>query len=460
MDEPLKTAWDILRSNKGYRIIPITSPSGEVKGIVSLADIASIFLEVPDEELISHHEVLYKNLTQILGAVAVGSPYAHDKLCGRLFIGTNFQKDVELDDKDVVITSEIEAAWHMAFESKVGCIILTNGLKPVGLERADCAVLCVEYTIFKTISLISQAISLRSVMYSGDIITFSEENYLDDISDIMRTSRHRNFPVVNSDGMLNGIISRRHLMDYSGKKVILVDHNEKSQSVDGLVEASIIEIIDHHRVADIHTEYPLYIRAEPVGCSSTIIFKMYKESKVSPPKEVAGLMLSAILSDTLMFSSPTCTQEDKAAAAELADIAEVDIQTYGRAMFEAGSSLQGLSPNDILATDRKRFTLGNNIAYISQINTLDFKSIMSMSQEITACMELFYQENECSLVMLIITDIVAGGSEIMAIGKDKDLLEAAFGVEHGTKHFFLPGVVSRKQQIVPKLTNIATRGII
>ncbi|MCL2397530.1 MAG: putative manganese-dependent inorganic diphosphatase, partial [Defluviitaleaceae bacterium] len=297
-------------------------------------------------------------------------------------------------------------------------------------------------------------------MNTSDVVTFSANNYLDDISDVIQMSKHRNFPVVNEDGVLYGIISRRHLISSTGKKVILVDHNERSQSVEGLEQAEILEIIDHHRVADIQTETPLYIRSEPVGCTATIISKMYRENGVAIPKDMAGIMLSAILSDTLMFSSPTCTPSDKAAAEQLAAIADVDMTDYGRQMFKAGASIEKYSVEQILAMDRKRFTFGQHAAYISQINTLDFASLANRLDEIFHKMEVFYAENHCGLVMLMITDIVAGGSEILAVGRAKELLQTAFGMKIDERHIFLPGVVSRKSQIVPVLTNIATRRII
>ena len=458
--DPVKAAWDMLRNSDGSRIIPIVTKENRVKGIIGMGDLTSIFMEISDEDVVRRHEVLYKNLVSILGGVQMGGEYKYERLDGSLYVGTNFPDDTVVTDKDVVITGKLDNAWRLAYEYDFGCIILTNGTKPKGLEGAKCAVVCVEYSMFKAVSLVSHAISLASLMKAGDIITFTDNNYLDDISDIMRISKHRNFPVVDKSGALAGIISRRHLMSTAGKKVILVDHNERSQSVEGLEQAEIIEIIDHHRVADIQTESPLYIRSEPVGCTSTIISKMYRENNVAIPKDIAGIMLSAILSDTLMFSSPTCTPADKAAAEHLAKIAGVDIMEYGRKMFEAGTSVEKFSVDQILAMDRKLFTFGKDTAYISQINTLDFASLASRVDEIFHKMEVFYNKNKCGLVMLMITDIVMGGSEILAVGRGKEMLLQAFGMKLDEYHIFLPGVVSRKSQIVPVLTHIATTGLI
>ena len=223
--EPVKTAWDILRYSDGSRIIPIVSEANMVKGIIGMGDLTSIFMEISDEDVVKRHEILYKNLIGILGGRQIGGEYKYEKLDGSLYIGTNFDDKIQITDKDVVITGKIDNAWRLAYEYNFGCIILTNGVPPKGLEGASCAIVCIEHSMFKAISLVSQAISLGSLMNTRDIITFSEDNYLDDISDVMRVSKHRNFPVVNKDGVLYGIVSRRHLMSYSGKKVILVDHN-------------------------------------------------------------------------------------------------------------------------------------------------------------------------------------------------------------------------------------------
>ena len=458
--EPVKKAWDMLVQSDGSRIIPIVCENNAVKGILAMGDVTRIFMEVSDEDVVKRHEILYRNLVDCLNGVEVGGQYNYEKLDGSLYVGTNFDDNTVITDKDVVITGKIDNAWRLAYEYNFGCIILTNGLKPKGLDGAKCAIVCVDHSMFKAVSLVSQAISVGSLMNVGTVVTFSENNYLDDVSDVMRVSKHRNFPVVDKEGRLYGIVSRRHLMSSGGKKVILIDHNERSQSVEGLEQAEIVEIIDHHRVADIQTDAPLYIRSEPVGCTSTIISKMYRENGVPIPRDIAGAMLSAILSDTLMFSSPTCTPADKAAAETLAAIAEVDIMEYGRAMFKAGTAIEKTSVEQVLAMDRKRFTFGKTTAYISQINTLDFAGIASRVDEIFRKMQAYYEKNPCDLVMLMITDIVACGSEILAVGRAKDLLDTAFGMKLNEDHIFLPGVVSRKKQIVPILTQIATTGII
>ena len=459
--EPVKTVWDKIRSSgspSGSRIVPITSSDGKVKGIVGMDDVTKIFMEISDEEIVKRHEILYKNLINILNGEEVRGKYNYDKLEGSLYIGTNFSEYTNINNKDVVITGKLDNAWRLAYDYDFGCIILTNGIRPKGLEGADCAIVQVQHSMFKTVSLVSQAISVSSLMSTvEEVVTFSGENYLENISDIVKTSRHRNFPVVNKEGVLIGILSRRHLMNCPGKKVILIDHNERSQSVEGLSQAEITEIIDHHRVADIQTDSPLFIRSEPVGATATIVCKMYRENNVEIPKNIAGVLLAAILSDTLMFGSPTCTIDDKDAAKLLAKVAGLDINEFGKQMFTAGTSLEGYTVDQILGQDRKCFNFGKSVTYISQINTLDFHSLTPKLEEILDKMKEFLKQSECNMVVLMITDIIAKGSEIIAVSTDKSLLKSAFNMPPDTNCVFLPGVVSRKKQIVPMLTNISTR---
>jgi manganese-dependent inorganic pyrophosphatase len=452
-DEPVNKVWDALKKSTGCRIVPVVNSDECIEGIVSIGDITKLFLEISDESVASRYEILFKNLLEILGGRLVAGSYNYEKVSGSVYIGTNIPDDVKVTDKDVILTAKLENALKFAHVHNCGCVILTDGIKPLGFESVKTAVVSVDYTMFKTVSMISSAISIRSIMNLDGIISFANDSYIDDIIDVMKTSKHRNFPVVDRKGHIKGVISRRHLIDYKAKNVVLIDHNEKSQSVDGLEQARITEVIDHHRVADIQTESPLYIRSEPVGCSATIIFKMYSEHKAEIQPQTAGLLLGAILSDTLMFSSPTCTQDDVNAANRLAEIAAVNIEAFGREMFTVSTALDDYSVDEILSIDRKQFMFDKYCAFISQVNTLDFKSILDKENDIADAMAAFGKENNADLVLLMVTDIVAGGSEVIAVGKAKDLMYRAFGMERGARNIFLPGVVSRKKQVVPQLTH-------
>ncbi|MCL2350556.1 MAG: putative manganese-dependent inorganic diphosphatase [Defluviitaleaceae bacterium] len=459
-NQPVKMAWDMMRGSQGSRLVPITCEENKLKGIIGMGDVTKIFMEESEEEVLSLYEVLYSNLITILDGRKIGGEYKYEKLSGAVYIGT-VPEDVTICDKDILISSNPDKARELIEQYDFGCLILTRSTSPKGMENAGCAIVCVDASTFKTVSLVKRAISVGSIMNEANLITFSQETYVDDVISVMRGNRYRNFPVVNKDGTLDGIISRRHVMGVSGKKVIMIDHNERNQSVEGLEQAEIIEVIDHHRLADIQTASPIYSRIEPVGCTSTIVYKMYKENGVNIPKDMAGMMLSAILSDTLKFSSPTSTSQDEAAAKDLAGIAGVNLEDYALEMFEAGTNVDKMTIDHLLSVDRKHFTFGTVEAYISQINVMNFESMLHREKEICAELDKFYDEHdECSLVMFMITDIVHNGSELFAVGKDKHLMEATFGMKPSENHIFLPGVVSRKKQIIPTLTKISTSGVL
>ncbi|HLQ97848.1 MAG TPA: manganese-dependent inorganic pyrophosphatase [Candidatus Dormibacteraeota bacterium] len=237
------------------------------------------------------------------------------------------------------------------------------------------------------------------------------------------------------------------------KEVILVDHNEFQQSVDNIKDVSIVEVIDHHRIANFETQNPLYFRAEPVGCTATIIKKMYKENDISIPKEIAGLLLSAIISDTLLLKSPTCTQEDVDAAHELSDIAGVDLETYGLAMLKAGTDLAGKPVSELISMDSKEFTMGGKKVEIAQINVVDVEEVFVHLNELKTEISRVIKEKDLALFLLVVTDILANDSDIYALGNDQDQVEDAFGIKLSSNRAFLEGVVSRKKQIVTELTN-------
>ncbi len=282
---------------------------------------------------------------------------------------------------------------------------------------------------------------------------------VEEIREILQTSSHRNFPVVDMEKRFIGIISSHHLIFDIRKEVVLVDHNEKAQSVLGLENARINEIIDHHRIADVETDSPLYIRSEPVGCTSTLIYKLYRENIIPITKPIAGIMLGAILSDTLILTSSTCTSEDVNAAERLAILAGVDLKEFGQKMFEASTSIEGLKPSEVLEIDGKLFNLGKTDVYIAQINTLKINDVLIMKEELHEAMEELCTSTKAGLCVLLITDIYLGGSEVLIAGSDANLGRKAFGMADDSYSIYLNGVTSRKKQIVPKLDRIFKQGV-
>ncbi len=456
--DPTKYAWDLLKSSAGSRLIPAVDKYDMLEGILSIGDLTKLLMEVSEDNITQKHEILFDNFLKILDAEVKYGQYKYRKIEGKIIIGSYSKTVKELNEGDVVVTSRIESAESYLKNTNCGCIIVTNNVNISSLanDEYNCAIVRVKFDIFKVVTLINQSISVDSIMKKDDLEVLPQSATIDDVKEIMKTSAHRNFPVVGDKGELVGIISRRHLIDYPLKSAILIDHNERSQSAEGIEKAQILEIIDHHRVADVQTDTPLYIRSEPVGCTSTIIYKMFKENSIDIPKKIAGIMLSAILSDTLIFNSPTCTNEDRLAAEHLALIAKVNIERYAKKMFKAGTSIENESFEELLAVDCKAFNFAGQRTFISQINTLDIDTIKERIDECNEAMNKFLESTGSNLMILIVTDIINAGSLIVVNGKIKILAEKAFGMDMNKNTIYLEGVVSRKKQIVPKLM-MATR---
>ena len=297
-------------------------------------------------------------------------------------------------------------------------------------------------------------------MTKENIIEFSEEDYLDDIRDIMASKRHRDFPILDSDGKYIGMISRRNLLGAKGKSIILVDHNEKSQAVEGMESADIREIIDHHRLGTVETMSPVFFRNQPLGCTATIIYQMYQENHMEIDKTTAGLLCSAIISDTLLFRSPTCTPIDKAAGLALAQIAGLDIEKYAIDMFSAGSNLKGKSDGDIFYQDFKRFTVGNSVFGIGQITSLNAVELKDLRTRMSAYTEKEREQHEIDMMFFMLTNILTESTDLICTGQGAEQLIAnAFHVKDEdmenvsgqTGIVKLPGVVSRKKQLAPQI---------
>ncbi len=450
---PIKKAWDHMKA-EAKNMIAIVDEEEYLEGVISVSDIAKAYMELAGETFLQQYETPFRNLIEVLGGEIVQGNYPYITIRGNIYTDSTLSEEQKLNKGDIIITGHIEKLQQLALRSGAGCIIITEGKQPhMSQDIKDCAIMSVSHSFFKTIKLVNQSIPIGAIMRTKNLVYFQLEDEIGEIKEMIQSSPFRNFPVLDRAGRVRGSISRRHLIDFNRKKVILVDHNEKGQSIKGLEQAAIIEIIDHHRVADIQTMTPLYFRSEPVGCTCTIIAKMYKESGIIPSKEIAGLMLSAILSDTLMFNSPTSTEEDQHIAYELAKLAEVHIETYGMNMIVAGTSLEGKQPEEIYATDMKEFTFGKYRVMISQINTADFKTIFDIKEDLEKVMEKVCEVKSLDLALLMITDIVLGGTELMAVGDGKDLLQKAFDMSREEDSLFLPGVLSRKKQVVPKLMN-------
>ncbi len=369
----MKKAWELM-TRDNVVTLPIVNNGNELIGLITISDIAKSYMDIYDSKIISKAKTPYLNILETLeGQMIVGDENACLENGKVLIAAANpdlMESYIEMDD--IVILGNRYESQLCAIEMNAKCIIVCDGAKVSFTiqklaENKGCTIIKTKYDTYTAARLINQSMPIRFFMRDSGLITFTEDAFIDDIRDIMAKKRHRDFPILDKNGKFSGMISRRNLLDAKKKQLVLVDHNEKSQAVDGLDEAEILEIIDHHRIGSIETLSPVFFRNQPLGCTATIIYQMYQESHVEISKQMAGLLCSAILSDTLIFRSPTCTEIDKAAVEELAKIAEIQPVEFAKQMFMAGSNLKNKSPEEIFYQDFKKFSAGDISFGVGQI---------------------------------------------------------------------------------------------
>ena len=456
----LKNAWGLMQENNVVTL-PCVTEEGLLEGVITIGDITKSYMNLYDSSIISKACTKYANILDTLeGSMVVGDSEAYfDR--GKVLIAAANPDLMEnyIEKHDLVILGNRYESQLCAIEMEAGCIIVCEGagvsltIRKLAQERG-CAVITTPYDTYTTARLINQSMPISYFMTKENIIEFSEEDYLDDIREIMASKRHRDFPILDSDGKYIGMISRRNLLGAKGKSIILVDHNEKSQAVEGMESADIREIIDHHRLGTVETMSPVFFRNQPLGCTATIIYQMYQENHIEIDKTTAGLLCSAIISDTLLFRSPTCTPIDKAAGLALAQIAGLDIEKYAIDMFSAGSNLKGKSDGDIFYQDFKRFTVGNSVFGIGQITSLNAVELKDLRTRMSAYTEKEREQHEIDMMFFMLTNILTESTDLICTGQGAEQLIAnAFHVKDEdmenvsgqTGIVKLPGVVSRKK---------------
>ena len=462
----LKNAWGLMQENNVVTL-PCVTEEGLLEGVITIGDITKSYMNLYDSSIISKACTKYANILDTLeGSMVVGDSEAYfDR--GKVLIAAANPDLMEnyIEKHDLVILGNRYESQLCAIEMEAGCIIVCEGagvsltIRKLAQERG-CAVITTPYDTYTTARLINQSMPISYFMTKENIIEFSEEDYLDDIREIMASKRHRDFPILDSDGKYIGMISRRNLLGAKGKSIILVDHNEKSQAVEGMESADIREIIDHHRLGTVETMSPVFFRNQPLGCTATIIYQMYQENHIEIDKTTAGLLCSAIISDTLLFRSPTCTPIDKAAGLALAQIAGLDIEKYAIDMFSAGSNLKGKSDGDIFYQDFKRFTVGNSVFGIGQITSLNAVELKDLRTRMSAYTEKEREQHEIDMMFFMLTNILTESTDLICTGQGAEqLITTAFhvadedveNVSAQTGIVKLPGVVSRKKQLAPQI---------
>ena len=462
----LKNAWGLMQENNVVTL-PCVTEEGLLEGVITIGDITKSYMNLYDSSIISKACTKYANILDTLeGSMVVGDSETYFNQ-GKVLIAAANPDLMEnyIEKHDLVILGNRYESQLCAIEMEAGCIIVCEGagvsltIRKLAQERG-CAVITTPYDTYTTARLINQSMPISYFMTKENNIEFSEEDYLDDIREIMASKRHRDFPVLDSDGKYIGMISRRNLLGAKGKSIILVDHNEKSQAVEGMESADIREIIDHHRLGTVETMSPVFFRNQPLGCTATIIYQMYQENHMEIDKTTAGLLCSAIISDTLLFRSPTCTAVDKAAGLALAQIAGLDIEKYAIDMFSAGSNLKGKSDGDIFYQDFKRFTVGNSVFGIGQITSLNAVELKDLRSRMSVYTEKEREQHEIDMMFFMLTNILTESTDLICTGQGAEqLITTAFhvadedveNVSAQTGIVKLPGVVSRKKQLAPQI---------
>lgn len=457
-DVSIKTAWTLMKKNN-VKTLPVVDDYERLLGVATLSDVTTKYMDTLENNIISASKTPLRNIIETLNAKIICGKQENFNTSGNVLVAAMSPEQMKpyVTKGDIVILGNRSDAQVAAIELGANCLIITGGyeiedeIKEMA-EKSGSVIICTPLDTFATARLINQSIPIKHVMTTENLITFNIDDFIDEIKDKMLQTRYRSYPVVDDTNKIIGFISRYHLISQKKKKIILMDHNERVQSVNGIDEADVLEIIDHHRIADVQTGRPIYFRNEPVGSTSTIVANMYFENGIKPHKSIAGILCAAILSDTLIFKSPTCTYIDTMTAEKLAEIAGINTEEFALSMFKAGSSLQDKTPEDIFYQDFKEFTLGKYKIGIGQVSTVGTENIQKIRDIMLNYMKTVNKNKSYNLVMMMLTDVLKEGSELLFVGEDKELIAKAFNVQPGESSVYLPGVVSRKKQVVPPLS--------
>ena len=460
-DLTLKTAWFLLKQ-QNLKSAPILDEHGQLLGLLSTSNIIEGYMDQWDSEVLKKAKTPVENVIDTLEANVIYLNESLKVVEGDIHIaamsGSEAKKRIHENDV-VIVGGDRSDDLEELISVKPSLIVLTGSLTAdenvvKKCEEQGISIISTPFNTYQTSQQIVQAIPVEYVMIKGDIKTFSTDDTLDYMKEVMSETRYRGYPVIDLNNRCVGSISRFALLKGLRKKVILVDHNERGQSIPGIEEADILEIVDHHRVADIQTVGPLMFRGEPLGSTATIVTKMFDELDVEMPSHIAGLLLGAVVSDTLLFKSPTCTPVDTKIAKKLAEIAGVDIQEFAMEMFKAGTSLVGKTVDEIFNQDFKKFSFDNLQVGVAQVNSMDIEGFLPYKKDMLDYMNKFAEDNNLEFTLLLLTDIINANSEIFVGGPRPELVEKAFNVQLTECQGTLVGVISRKKQVVPAITAI------
>ncbi|SHJ97493.1 putative manganese-dependent inorganic diphosphatase [Desulforamulus aeronauticus] len=451
-DLSILSAYNLMEK-LNVKTLPVVNDKNRLLGIITMKDIAMALITGDFYKL---HTSITNIVNDLQGQLLVGE-VGGKALDGRISVIAYYHKTIQgsIGQDDIIIVGDRYDIIEYALCTQVKSIILTN-VNKLPQKYLDLAqekkipIISVGLDTYTTAKLISQCNYVSSIMKQKGLLKFNENQYLDEIKEEMISTQYRNYPVVNDDNELLGFINKKHILSPGKKKVFLVDHNEYAQSADGLAEAEILEIVDHHKIGDIATTVPIAFRNMPVGSTCTIIYEMYQEYQIGLTKEIAGLLLSGIISDTLLFKSPTTTEKDRLAVEKLNSILGLDLERYAMDMFKVGTSLEGISVEEIFYKDFKEFNLEEHKMGISQVFTLDIEDVFNRESQFIDFATETHKNKDYFLTLLVITDILKEGSYLLFNAENNSVISTAFQVS-SQQGVFVPGLVSRKKQVVPKI---------
>ena len=451
---PVSHAWKVLhKEDNSVSALPIIEEDGRLFGLITAGGMAENDMDSVNNPFVSSIPV-FNLLSALEGHIINAAEDTFDEISGEVIVALpGFSS--RIGPGSVVLCGNQKDMADLAIEKKASCLIFCGtslGEQYRGLSSSTCLIVC-PFDAYRASRLIFQAIPVGRIACSTNLHFFHLNDYLDDVREIVIQSRFRTYPVLDDEDKVIGTLSRYHLIRPRRKKIVLVDHNEVGQAVSGLDQAEIVGIIDHHRLADVQTGNPVFMRNEPVGSTTSIIATMYQEHGLMPSQKMAGLMASAIISDTVMFKSPTCTPHDKVLAERLARHAGIDCEELGKAMFSRGVS-PDMPAEELVRYDMKDFHLGVHSLTISQITTVESDPFLAKTEDFVRSLEKIRKDKQYDLSLLMITNVLKEGTELLYAG-DAEVIRSAFSVDDlKGNHVFLPQVLSRKKQIVPALSQL------
>lgn len=453
----IRTAWEKMQESN-IHTLPVTR-GGKLEGLITIGDIAKTYMEVYDSTILSKARTQYRNIARAVdGEVLTGNEHSY-LLKGKVVIAASSRILMSdfINKDDLVIMGDRKDAQQCAVDVDASCMVVCQNA-PVSdkiiqqAQEKEIVIIRTPHDTFTAAQHINQSIPVKYFMTKSNLVTFKLKDYVDDVKEVMARKRYRDFPIVDNKGKFLGLISRRRLLNVRKKQVILVDHNEKNQAVDGVEEAEVLEIIDHHRLSSIETMGPVFFRNQPVGCTATIVYQMYQEAGIEPDPVNAALLCSAIISDTLMFRSPTCTPLDENTARKLAEIAGVEVENLAQEMFNAGSNLKGKSAEEICFLDFKQFTVNDTVFGVGQVNSMSADELKEIRKIVQPHLEKARVNHGLNMIFFMLTNIITESSELLCCGPEaREKILSAYDLPEDTETIMLKGVVSRKKQLVPTL---------